>query len=151
MEVIVEPYLIYFANVKKIVSYWLILSFKGYKFQRRPSPWITFHFTRQSKLFKSRKSIWLWSLTCTRCCWKGNDKWISLFACWSPCISCVLPSRLMLWKWSKHFRLNIVKERRYSMYFPWIGRERNNFLILTLTLGMPIGTLKMIFFINFFL
>jgi hypothetical protein len=142
MEVTIEPSLIYFGNVNLFVNYWFILSFKGYRFQRQPNPWITFPLTRLSKFFKSKKSIWLWSLTCTKCCWKGKYEWISPFVEWSPCMSCVLLSRLMSWKWSKHFKLDIMRERKYPMYLPWIGMERNNLLIPTLTIGMPIGTLK---------
>jgi hypothetical protein len=37
------------------------------------------------------------------------------------------------------------------MYLPWIGRERRNLLIPTLTLGMPISVLKMKYLSNLIL
>jgi hypothetical protein len=117
----------------------------------QPSPWITCPSTRLLNLFKSRKSIGLWSLPSTRCCRKGKHKWISPFTKWFPCLLCILPSRLMSWRWSRHFRLGITRGKRYSMYLPWIGRDKRKFLSPTLTLGMPINVLKMRNLRSFFL
>jgi len=75
----------------------------------------------------------------------------TLLAWWSPCLSYDLPSRLMSWKWSMHFKLDIVKDIRYSMYIPRIGRERRNLSIPMLTLRMPISILKMKILNTFFL
>jgi hypothetical protein len=94
----------------------------------------------------------LWSWIGIRCCRRGKQGWISPFAEWFPCFSCVLPSRLMSWRWSRHFRLNTMGEVRYSMYLPWIGRERSNLLIPTLILGqMPNSVLKLRNLSTFFL
>lgn len=107
-----------FCNVNLFVNYWFFLSFKGHRFQRWPSSWITFPSTRLSKLYKSKKSIWLWSLIGTRCCQRGKHKWIS------PLSNDFHAYRASYFKdWcledGRHFRLDTTRERRYFMCLPW--------------------------------
>ncbi len=69
--------------------------------------------------------------------------WICPFIGWSPCMSCILASRLMSWRWNKHFKLDTARDIRHSTYVLWIGREKNNLLIPMLTLRMSTSILKM--------
>jgi len=107
-------------------------------------------FDRSIKFFNNKKSIRIWSLAGIRCCQRGKHRWISPFARWSPCMLCVLPLRLVSWKWSKHFKLDSVREIKYYIYLLWIGQERSNLLILTLTFGIPTRILKMRILNTFF-